>query len=104
MNGARERLLAGLVLAVFAAVFAWLNGAAQVDLNLGLFRIRSVPLPVIVFGAFLMGMLTLFLASLKAELRTQRMLRRYREELGGQAEVPRGTTPSHDPDPAPDEI
>lgn len=84
MNGLGRRLLLGGVLALAATGFAWLNGAETVRLNLGLVRISGVSLPAVVFAAFLLGMLTLFLASLKSELRTQRMLRRYREALGAE--------------------
>lgn len=79
---------------LLAAGFAWLNGGQQVTLHLGLLRIRSVSLPAVVFAAFLAGMLTLMLASLKADLRTRRMLRRYREALGRE--------PVNDPGDAPD--
>jgi uncharacterized integral membrane protein len=85
VNGIGRRLLLGGVLALFATVFAWLNGAETVRVNLGLVRISGVSLPGVVFVAFLLGMLTLFLASLKSEMRTQRMLRRYREALGAEA-------------------
>lgn len=94
MNGLRERLLVGGALALVAAAFAWLNGAVRVGVDLGLVRIDAVPLPIVVFVAFLLGMLTLFLASLKADLRMQRMLRRYREALGRDAA---GSEPGADP-------
>lgn len=96
MNGLRERVLVGGALALLAAGFAWLNGDVRVDVNLGLVRIDSAPLPIVVFVAFLLGMLTLFLASLKAELRMQRKLRRYREALGHEAVPP----PAAESDPA----
>lgn len=91
MTTFRERLLVGGVLALLAAGFAWLNGGVRVDVNLGLVRLSGVPLPVLVFAAFLLGMLTLFVAGIKAELRTQRMLRRYRDLLS--AERPDATEP-----------
>lgn len=99
MSGFRERLLVGGGLALFAAGFAWLNGAIRVPVNLGIVRFSSVPLPILVFVAFLLGMLTLFLASLKAEMRTARMLRRYREALGREAPTPASERPA---DAAPD--
>lgn len=87
-------------MALVAAGFAWLNGDARVAVNLGLVRIDSAPLPVVVAVAFLLGMLTLFLASFKSDLRMQRMLRRYREALGREAiPPPRGA----EVDPAADE-
>lgn len=96
----RERLLVGGGLALAAAGFAWLNGDVRVGINLGLVRIDSAPLPVVVVVSFLLGMLTLFFASLKADLRMQRMLRRYREALGRE---PASPTRSSEPDPATDE-
>lgn len=84
-----------MLFVLVAIGFAWLNAGQRVGLHLGLFRIRSVSVTGIVFGAFLAGMLTLFLASLKSDLRTRRMLERYREALG------RSAPP--DPDDAPEE-
>lgn len=119
MTRLREKLLVGGALALLSAGFAWLNGGIRVDVNLGLVRLSGVPLPVVVFAAFLLGMLTLFLAGLKAELRTQRMLQRYRDLLGAEeppaANAPRAAS-SADPseehagagpsghDPATDEV
>jgi uncharacterized integral membrane protein len=94
MSGPGGRILGGLLFVLVAVGFAWLNGGQHVDLHLGLFRLRSVSVPAIVFGAFLAGMLTLFLASLKSDLRTRRMLARYREALGRNA--------ANDSDDAPD--
>lgn len=85
MSGPGGRVLGGLLFVLVAVGFAWLNGGQNVGLHLGLFRLRSVSLPAVVFGAFLAGMLTLFLASLKSDLRTRRMLARYREALGRNA-------------------
>ena len=82
MNGPGGRLLGGMLFALVAIGFAWLNTGQRVGLHLGLFRMRAVPVTAVVFGAFLAGMLTLFLASLKSDLRTRRMLVRYREALG----------------------
>ncbi|HSM07645.1 MAG TPA: LapA family protein [Gemmatimonadota bacterium] len=99
MSGLRERLLVGGALAVIAAAFAWLNGGVRVVVDLGFVRFDAAPLPIVVFVAFLLGMLTLFLASLKADLRMQRMLRRYREALGRDAGTPlaAGNEPGADP-------
>lgn len=95
MNGPAGRVLGGMLFVLVAIGFAWLNAGQRVGLHLGLFRIRSVSVTAIVFGAFLAGMLTLFLASLKSDLRTRRMLERYREALGRSAPA--------DPDDAPEE-
>jgi uncharacterized integral membrane protein len=72
--------------AAAAALFAVQNGGVRVPLYLGVLTIRSVSLPVVVFAAVLLGMLMVFLAGLRADLRTRRMLRRYREALGGSHE------------------
>lgn len=103
MTGLREKLLVGGVLALAAVLFAWMNGAVRVPVNLGIVRFGSVSLSVVVFVAFLLGMVTLFLASLKAEMRTARMLKRYREALGRDAPSP-ATDRAAEPDPAADEI
>lgn len=95
MNGLGGRILGALLFVLVAVGFAWLNAGHHVGLHLGLFQLRSVSVTAVVFGAFLAGMLTLFLASLKSDLRTRRMLSRYREALG------RSAPP--DPDNAPEE-
>lgn len=95
--------MVGGALALIAAVFAWLNGDVHVAVNLGVVRVDAAPLPIVVFVAFLLGMLTLFLASLKADLRMQRMLRRYREALGRDAATPRATGSEPGADPAAEE-
>jgi uncharacterized integral membrane protein len=71
-----------------AALFAVQNGGVRVPLHLGIVSIRSVSLPVVVFTAVGMGMLLVFLAGLRADLKTRRMLRRYRDALGGVSEEP----------------
>jgi hypothetical protein len=69
-----------LVLA--AGGFALLNAGVHVPLRLGFVSFRSVPLAALVFLSFLLGMLSLFLVGLRADVRTRRMLRRYRRALG----------------------
>lgn len=80
-----------LFVAVFSAVaalFAVQNGAIRVPVHLGVVSFRSVSLPVVVFSAVVVGMLMVFLAGLRADLKTRRMLRRYRDALGGASEEP----------------
>jgi uncharacterized integral membrane protein len=71
-----------------AALFAVQNGGVRVPLYLGIVTLRSVSLPVVVFGSVIVGMLLVFLAGLRADLKTRRMLRRYRDALGGASEEP----------------
>jgi uncharacterized integral membrane protein len=68
---------------ILAAMFAVQNGSERVQLQLGILTLRSVSLPAVVFGSMALGMLMVFLAGLRADLRTRRMLRRYQEALGG---------------------
>ncbi len=78
------RALTFAVVAGLAFGFAVANGDQQVTVELGLVTLRSVSLPVLVFGAVLVGMLAVFLAGLRADLRTRRTLRRYREVIEGE--------------------
>ncbi len=93
MRWSGSRVLVGMLFALAAVGFAWLNAGQRVGLHLGLFRIRSMSVTAVVFGAFLAGMLTLFLGSLKSDLRTRRMLRRYRETLGRNSPPDPGNAP-----------
>lgn len=88
MSGTGGRMLLAAVFAAAAALFAVQNGAVRVPLNLGIVSLRSVSLPVVVFSAIIFGMLLVFLAGLRADLKTRRMLRRYRDALGGASEEP----------------
>ncbi|MDT8435512.1 MAG: hypothetical protein RRA92_02035 [Gemmatimonadota bacterium] len=82
MSGAWGRI--GIVAGstVLAAGFAWLNAGERVTLRLGVVSLRAIPLAAVVFAAILLGMALIFLGGLRADLRTRRMLRRYREALG----------------------
>ena len=85
MSGWGRRLAIGAGLAVVATGFAWLNGTERVDVHLGLVRLHDAPFSAVVFTSFLLGMLTLFLASLRSDLRMRRRLQRYRQALGADA-------------------
>lgn len=78
------RALTFVVVAGLAFAFAVANGDQQVTVELGLVTLRSVSLPVLVFGSVLVGMLAVFVAGLRADLRTRRTLRRYREVIEGE--------------------
>lgn len=75
------RILNFLLLLGAAALFAVLNFGERVDLHFGLFTLRSVSLPLVVFGSVLIGMLVQLLVGLRADLRTRKRLRRYRSAL-----------------------
>ncbi len=76
VRGLNVVLLAGL-----AAGFAVANGNERVTVELGLITVRRVSLPLVVFVSVLLGMLLVLAAGLRADLRTRRRLRRYRELL-----------------------
>lgn len=78
------RALTFVVVAGLAFAFAVANGDQRVTVELGVTTLQSVPLPVLVFAAVLAGMLAVFLAGLRADLRTRRTLRRYREVIEGE--------------------
>jgi hypothetical protein len=94
VNGLAGRVAIVLGCAVVAALFAWLNAGETVTLRLGFVTLRSVSLAAVVFGAILFGMGLLFAVGLRADLRTRRMLQRYREELGkaSRPETPEDST------------
>jgi uncharacterized integral membrane protein len=66
--------VAMVVLSVGAAVFASLNLAERITLNLGVVTFYRVPLPWIVFGAFLLGMFTMFALGLEHDRKVRRLL------------------------------
>ena len=82
MNGVIGRVAIVLGCAALATLFAWLNAGESVTVRLGFVTLRSVSLPAVVFGSILFGMSLLFFTGLRADLKTRRMLERYREALG----------------------
>ncbi|MCL7963981.1 MAG: hypothetical protein M8858_01020 [marine benthic group bacterium] len=94
MNGLIGRVAIVLGCAVLASLFTWLNAGEAVTVRLGFVTFRSVSLPAVVFGSILFGMGLLFFTGLRADLRTRRMLERYREALGKSSEVPNPEDPT----------
>ncbi len=88
MSSTGWRMLLVAAFSAVAALFAVQNGAVRVPVHLGIVSLRSVSLPVVVFSAVILGMLLVFLAGLRADMKTRRMLRRYRDALGGASEEP----------------
>jgi uncharacterized integral membrane protein len=64
-----------LLVAILAGAFAYLNGGERIALNLGFTVLFRVPLSIVVFGAFLLGMIVMFLLGLRHDLRVRRVLR-----------------------------
>lgn len=75
---------AGLAaVALLAALFAFLNSNERVALNFGFFAVYRMSLVGLIFTAFLLGMVTMFLLGLRHDLRVRRHLReRERDRVG----------------------
>ena len=66
------------IVAVLAGLFAYLNAGERATLNLGFVVLYRLSLPGILFGAFLAGMVTMFVAALPNDIRVRRLLREHR--------------------------
>lgn len=85
MKGLGTRALTMVGVAALAALFAVFNGGERVTVRLGIATFRAVPLSVVVLISILVGMVAVFAAGFRADLRMRRMVRRYRQALGGDA-------------------
>lgn len=79
MKGGWIRVANFVVLVAAATAFAALNGGQRVRVDLGLFTLPGVSVPVLVFASVAVGMVVCILAGARADLRNRRRLRRYRE-------------------------
>lgn len=71
------RWLPLLAIVLLSGFFAYLNGEERITLNLGFtiyYRVRLVP---IVFGAFILGMIAMFLLGLRHDMQVRRALREH---------------------------
>jgi len=73
-----SRLLIFAMIALLAFWFTAANSGERVTVDLVLLRL-TVPLPLVVFGSVLVGMLAVLLVGLKAVLQTRRAIQRFRE-------------------------
>ena len=71
------RILGGVVAVVALGWFAYANGGQTVDVHLGLFTLRGVSLPVVIYGSVIAGMLLVVGVSARSDLRAQKALKRY---------------------------
>lgn len=71
------RILGGMVAVVGLGWFAYANGGQTVDLHLGLFTLRGISVPVVVYGSVIAGMLLVVGVSARSDLRSQKALERY---------------------------
>ncbi|MGD8868047.1 MAG: hypothetical protein PVI01_10465 [Gemmatimonadales bacterium] len=71
------RALGGVVAVLALGWFAYANAGQTVDLHLGLFTLRGISFPVVVYGSIVAGMLLVVGVTARADLRTQKALQRY---------------------------
>lgn len=76
-NALLFRILGGAIAVVVLGWFAYANGGQTVDLHLGLFTLRGVSFPVVIYGSVIAGMLLVVGVSARSDLRAQKALKRY---------------------------
>jgi uncharacterized integral membrane protein len=71
------RWVALFAIVVVSGLFSYLNAGQRVTLHLGFTTLYRLSLSHIVLGAFLLGMVTMFLVGLRNDLRLRRDQRRH---------------------------
>ena len=71
----RGGILGALALLVLSTVFAARNGVRVVTVDIGFATLQRVPLPVVVFGAVLLGMLVMLAAGIHSDLKVRSILK-----------------------------
>lgn len=72
---ARRQWLGIGAIALVAALFAFFNSGEAVPVHLGFLVLYRVPLAVLVFIAFVLGMLAMFLAGMRHDMKIRELLR-----------------------------
>ncbi|MDQ3388531.1 MAG: LapA family protein [Gemmatimonadota bacterium] len=85
------RYLPTIGLALLAAIFAWINRAETAALHLGFATFYRTPVAVLALGAFLLGMVAMFLLGLRQDRQLRRELRAREWRMGGP--LPEPTAP-----------
>ena len=73
-----SRIFVFLLVALAAFWFTAANSGERVTIDLVLLRLTA-PLPLVVFGSVLVGMIAVALVGVRADLETRRSILRYRE-------------------------
>jgi uncharacterized integral membrane protein len=81
------RWLPLLGLTVLAGLFAYFNAGQRVAIGIGITTFYRVPLVPVVFTAFVLGMLTMFLVGLRHDRHMRRLLRE-REDAARERRAP----------------
>ena len=71
------KVLGGASLVALLAWFAYANSDQSVDIKLGLFTLRGISLPILVYGSLVAGMLLMVALGLRNDVRTRKALDRY---------------------------
>ncbi len=71
------KLLGGGAVIGVLGWFAAVHMDQAVDLRFGLFTLRDVPLPVVIYATLVVGMLAIVAVGLRADLRSRTALKRY---------------------------
>lgn len=101
MKNARAWRWGGLAaIGLLVAVFAYLNSAERVAIHLGVTILYQIPLVTLVLVAFLLGMVTMFLVSLKHDLEMRELLRQRDERPKPGAEHRPDAGPRFTPPPS----
>src|SRR5690606_14630974 len=73
--GSGARWMGVAILVIVAAFFSFLNAGERAALNLGFTTVYRISLVALVFGAFLLGMVTMFVFGLRYDRRVRDALR-----------------------------
>jgi uncharacterized integral membrane protein len=71
------KIAGGALIVALLAWFAYANSDQSVDIKLGLFTLRGISLPILVYGSVVVGMLLMVAVGLRNDMRTRQALDRY---------------------------
>jgi uncharacterized integral membrane protein len=71
------KIIGGALIVALLAWFAYANSDQSVDVDLGLFTLHGIPLPVLVYASLVAGMLIMVAVGLRNDVRTLQALDRY---------------------------
>jgi uncharacterized integral membrane protein len=71
------KIVGGALIVALLAWFAYANSDQSVDIKLGLFTLRGISLPILVYGSMVVGMLLMVAVGLRTDMRTRQALDRY---------------------------
>ena len=81
-----SRILVFVLIALLAFWFTAVNSGERVTVDFVILRL-TVPLPLVVFGSVLVGMLAVLFVGLKADIQTRRAIQKFREVAAASGRV-----------------